>query len=73
MASTAPFRIWRPSKSTPLIRVCAVKGTNMGADGVHVPLAEAEPLLGEHDDAASLGRLVGQRGELRRVGQPLRA
>ena len=28
IASTAPLRIDRPSKSTPLIRVCAVKGTS---------------------------------------------
>jgi hypothetical protein len=29
----------------------------------------AELLLGQHDDAAALRRLVGQRGQLRRVGQ----
>ena len=38
-----------------------------------VALAEAVLLLGQHDDAAALRRLVGERGELRRVGQlPLR-
>ena len=31
--------------------------------------AQAELLLGEHDDGTALGRLVGQRGELRGVGQ----
>ena len=32
-------------------------------------LAQAELLLGEHDDAAAFGRLVGERGELRGVGE----
>src|SRR5262249_12861668 len=36
---------------------------------VHVALAQAMPFLGEYHDAAAFGRLVGQRGELRRVGQ----
>ena len=31
--------------------------------------AQAVLLLGQHDDRAALGRLVGQAGELRRVGQ----
>ena len=30
---------------------------------------QAERLLGQHDDAAALGRLVGERRELRRLGQ----
>ena len=34
-----------------------------------VSTAQLELLLGEHDDRAALGRLVGQRGELRHVGQ----
>ena len=34
-----------------------------------VPPAQTELLLGKHDDAAPLGGLVGERGELRRVGQ----
>src|SRR5579872_6655586 len=40
IAAAAPFRITRPSKSTPLIRVCAVNGTNVapcGASSVPVP------------------------------------
>ena len=32
-------------------------------------LAQAEPLLREHDDRAALGRLVGERRELRDLGQ----
>jgi hypothetical protein len=32
-------------------------------------LADAVLLLGQHDDRAALGRLVGERGELRRVGE----
>ena len=34
-----------------------------------VALAQVEPLLGEHDDRAALGRLVGQAGQLGR-GRP---
>ena len=33
-ASAAPLRIWRPSRSTPLMRVCAVNGTNVRAERV---------------------------------------
>ena len=40
-----------------------------GAELVDVALAEPVALLGEHHDAAPLGGLVGQRGELRRVGE----
>ena len=29
IASAAPLRIWRPFRLTPLIRVCAVNGTNV--------------------------------------------
>ena len=36
--------------------------------GVEVVLADAV-LLGEHDDRAALGRLVGERGDLRDLGQ----
>ena len=32
-------------------------------------LADAEALLGQHDDRASFGRLVGQRRQLRDLGQ----
>ena len=34
-----------------------------------VPLAQAVALLGEHDDRAALGRLVGEAGQLRGVGE----
>jgi hypothetical protein len=36
---------------------------------VHVALAQLEALLGEDDDAAAFRRFVGQRGQLRGVGQ----
>ena len=62
----------RPSRSTPLMRVCAVNGHEVRAELVHVALAQAVLLLGEHDDAAAFGRLVGERGELRRVGERAR-
>ena len=38
---------------------------------VHVALADAVPLLREDDDAPPLGRLVGERRELRGVGERL--
>ena len=63
-ASPAPLRSRVPSRSTPLMRVCAVKGTNVAP--VRRQLVLAQPvLLGQHDDRAPLRRLVGQRGELR--------
>ena len=43
------------------MRVCAVNGTNVASSCVHVALADAVLLLGEHDDAAALRRLVGER------------
>ena len=55
--------------STPLMRVWAVNGTNVAPSALHVAPAQAVLLLGQHDDAAPLRRLVGQRGELRGVGQ----
>ena len=55
------------------MRVCAVNGTNVAPQLVDVAAAEAVLLLGQHDDAAAFGRLVGQRGELRRVGQLARS
>ena len=55
--------------STPLMRVCAENGTNVAPSSRDLPLAEAELLLREHDDAAAFGRLVGERGELRRIGE----
>ena len=51
------------------MRVCAVNGTNVAPELVDVALAQAVLLLGQHDDAAAFGRFVGQRGELRGVGQ----
>ena len=55
------------------MRVCAVNGTNVRAAARDVALAQAELLLGEHDDAAPFGRLVGERRELRGVGELLLA
>ena len=45
----------------------------LGAELVDVAAADAVFLLGQHDDRAALRRLVGERGELRRVGQLLLA
>ena len=61
---------------TPLMRVVALKGTNVI---VAVPVvlaadlaaAQAELRLREHDDAAPFRRLVGQRRELRAIGELL--
>ena len=66
-ASAAPLRIERPSMSTPLMRVCAVNGMSVRAR--ELALAQVEALLGEDHDRAPLRRLVGQAGELRRVGE----
>ena len=68
-ASAAPLRSSRPSRSTPLMRVSAENGMKRARGGREVAVAEVEPLLGEDDDRAALGRLVGQRRELRGLGQ----
>ena len=57
--------------STPLIRVCAVKGTNSVPGCGDLAAAQVELLLRERHDAAALGRLVGERGELGRVRELL--
>ncbi len=57
-----------PLEWTPLMRVSALKGTNSSPEQL-VALAQAEALLGEDHDRAALGRLVGERGELRGLGQ----
>ena len=57
----------RPSKSTPLIRVCAVNGTSRASG--ELALAQAVVLLREHDDRAALRRLVGEAREQRGVGE----
>ena len=40
-----------------------------GIHGGHIAATDAVFLLGQHNNGASLGRLVGQRGQLRRFGQ----
>ena len=45
------------------------EGDEVRAERGHVALAQAVLLLGEHHDRAALRRLVGERGELRRVGE----
>ena len=47
------------------------EGNERGVQLVHVAAAEAVLLLGQDDDAAAFGRFVGQRRELRRIGQSL--
>ena len=51
------------------MRVCAVNGDELGAD--QLALAQAVAVLGQHDDRAALGRLVGEARELRGVGELL--
>ena len=41
----------------------------LGAHGLDVALPQAVLLLGQHHDAPSFRRLVGERSELGRVGQ----
>jgi hypothetical protein len=48
-----------------------VNGTKVACGIGHVAAAQAVFFLGQHDDGTAFGRLVGQRGELRRVGQLL--
>ena len=40
-------------------------------DAAEVAAAQVVFLLGQHDDGAALGSLVGERGKLRCIGQPL--
>ena len=61
------MRISVPFMSTPLIRVVAREGDELVL--AELALAQAEPLLREHDDRAALGRLVGERRELRDLGE----
>ena len=49
------------------MRVEAEKGMNSVLS--ELLLTQSEALLGQHDDRASLGRLVGERGELRGLGE----
>ena len=67
IASAAPLRTERPSRSMPLIRVWAENGTSVAP--CEVALAEPELLLREHDDRASFRRLVREARELRGVGE----
>jgi len=53
------------------MRVCAVNGMNVAAKLEHIAAADTVFFLGEHHDRTSLRRLVGQRGELRRISQLL--
>ena len=71
MVFGAPLRIWRSPMSTPLMRVTRRERHEGRAERAQVALAQIEALLGEHDDAAALGGLVGERGELRGVGELL--
>ena len=56
---------------TPLMRVWAENGTKVASRLPRVALAQVEALLGEHDDAAAFRRLVGERRELRGIGELL--
>ena len=48
------------------------EGDERGLAVAQFPSAQLEFVLGEDDDRAPLRRLVGQRGELRRIGQAFR-
>ena len=56
---------------TPLMRVCAENGMKCAPSSWTVAAAQAVLLLDQHDDRAALGRLVGEAGELRGVGELL--
>ncbi len=69
MASAAPLRICRPSKFDAAHPRLRGEGNERRAQFVHVAAAQAVLLLGQHDDAAAFRRFVGQRRQLRGVGQ----
>ena len=69
MASAAPLRISRPSRSDPAHPGLGGRRDEASPQDVKVTLAKAVPLLGEDDDLAALRRLVGERGELGRIRQ----
>ena len=46
--------------STPEMRVCAVNGTTTVVLRIELRLREAEIALGERDDRAAFGRIVGK-------------
>ena len=59
------------------MRVVALKGMNVDVAvavvlAADLAAANAELRLRQHDDAAALRRLVGERGELRAIGEQLR-
>ena len=69
MESTAPLRTHEQPTSTPLMRRLRGERNEVGLQFGEVAAADAVFLLGQHDDRAAFGRLVGERGELRRVGE----
>ena len=46
------------------------EGNKLGVNAAQVAAAQVVLFLGQHDDRAALGSFVGERGELRGVGQP---
>ncbi len=63
-----PCGCCRPGRSMPLIRVVAVNATSSAPSGTGGVLGQPTG-VDQVDDAAPLGGLVGQRGQLRRPGQ----
>ena len=55
------------------MRVCAENLWNDVRRRGEIAAAQLELLLGEHDDRAAFGRLIGERGELRGIRQLLLA
>ena len=69
IASAAPLRMLRPSDVDAAHARLRGERDELGA--VQLAAAEAVALLGEDDDRAPLGRLVGEARELGRVGELL--
>ena len=67
MASEAPFRISRPSRLTPDMRVLAVKGTKMACCGPRSRCRRPYTLFGQDHDRPTFRSFVGERGQLCRV------
>ncbi len=70
MASAAPLRMMRAVKVDAGHARLRGEGNELGVHCAQFAAAEAVLFLGEDDDGATFGSFVGERGELRGVGEP---
>src|ERR1700730_16246514 len=69
IASTAPFRITVVPVSIPLNLVWRRKGNELCLEFAQVATANTVFLFCQHHDRAAFRRLIGERRELRRIGE----